>query len=213
MAQKKFMKARILIVAFAFLAAATFAAETNLTSQQAEAKYTQAIEVRTDDILKILALNDTNKIAKVHGIIIAQYRALNAWHDANDANLKAARKDTNAVAKIRASLKVLHNDFLAKLSEHLSPEQVDQVKDKMTYGKVQFTLNGYLTQYPDLPEANRQKILELLKEAREEAMDGGSAEEKTAVFQQYKGKINNYLSKEGIHPPAKKAKTTNSVAQ
>jgi hypothetical protein len=64
-----------------------------------------------------------------------------------------------------------------------------------------------------LPEANRQKILELLKEAREEAMDGGSAEEKTAVFQRYKGKINNYLSKEGIHPPAKKAKTTNSATQ
>jgi hypothetical protein len=83
----------------------------------------------------------------------------------------------------------------------------------MTYGKVQFTYNGYLTQYPDLPEVHRQKILELLKEAREEAMDGGSAEEKTAVFQRYKGKINNYLSQAGIHPPAKKAKPTNSAAQ
>jgi hypothetical protein len=194
------------------LSAATFAAETNLTPQQVEANYTKAIEGRTTDILKILALSDTNKVAKVHDIIIAQYRALNAWHDANDAKLKAARSDTNATAQIRSSLKTIHNDFLAKLAENLSSEQVDQVKDKMTYGKVQFTFNGYVSQYPDLSEAHRQKILEMLKEAREEAMDGGSAEEKTAVFQRYKGKINNYLSKEGIHSPAKKPKTTNSVA-
>jgi hypothetical protein len=207
------MKMKILATVFALWSVVAFAAETNLTPPEAEAKYTAAIEGRTADILKILALSDTNKISKVHDIIIAQYRALNAWHDANDAKLKAARKDTNAVAQIRASLKTLHNDFLGKLAENLSPEQVDQVKDKMTYGKVQFTYNGYLTQYPDSPEVHRQKILELLKEAREEAMDGGSAEEKTAVFQRYKGKINNYLSQAGIHPPAKKAKPTNSAAQ
>lgn len=204
---------KILIAAIALFSAATFAAETDLTPQQTEAKYTKAIEGRTADILKILALSDTNKIAKVHDTIIAQYRALNAWHDANDAKLKAARADTNAVAQIHSSLKTLHNDFLSHLAENLSPEQVEQVKDKMTYGKVQFTFNGYLTQYPDLPEANRQKILELLKEAREEAMDGGSAEEKTAVFQRYKGKINNYLSKEGIHPPPKKSKPANTEPQ
>jgi hypothetical protein len=74
----------------------------------------------------------------------------------------------------------------------------------MTYGKVQFTLNGYLSAYPNLPDENKAEILRLLKEAREDAMDGGSAEEKTAVFQRYKGKINNYLSKAGIHPEKKK---------
>ncbi len=206
------MITKILIAAIALLSAATFAADTNLTPQQVEANYTKAIEGRTADILKILALSDTNKVAKVHDIIITQYRTLNAWHDANDAKLKAARTDTNATAQIRSSLKTIHNDFLAKLAENLSPEQVDQVKDKMTYGKVQFTFNGYISQYPDLSEAHRQKILEMLKEAREEAMDGGSAEEKTAVFQRYKGKINNYLSKEGVHPAAKKPKVTNSVA-
>jgi hypothetical protein len=203
---------KILIAAIALISTATFAAETNLTPQQVEAKYTAAIEGRTSAILKILALSDTNKVAKVHDLIIAQYRALNAWHDANDAKLKAARKDTNAVAQIRSSLKTIHNDFLAKLGEHLTSEQVDAVKDKMTYGKVQFTFNGYVSQYPNLSEAHRQKILELLKEAREDAMDGGSAEEKTAVFQRYKGKINNYLNAEGIHPPPKKAKTPNSAS-
>jgi hypothetical protein len=104
----------------------------------------------------------------------------------------------------------LHDDFLAKLAKNLTPEQVDRVKDKMTYGKVQFTFAGYVSQYPDLSEANKQKILEFLHEAREEATDGGSAEEKTAVFQRYKGKINNYLSKQGIHPE-KKSETAQST--
>jgi hypothetical protein len=199
------MKPTIIIATLALLTANVFAAETKLTPEQ-EAKYTQAIEGRTADILKILALTDTNKIAKVHDTIIAQYRTLNAWHDANDAKLKAAGKDTNAVAQIHASLQTIHDQYLAKLAVNLTPEQVEAVKDKMTYGKVQFTYKGYVTQYSHLSDENKQKILEMLKEARELAMDGGSAEEKTAVFQRYKGKINNYLSKQGIHPDNYKEK-------
>ena len=206
------MNRNLLICLLSFLTCATFAAETNVTAQQTEANYTKAIEGRTADILKVLDLPDANKTARVHDIIIAQYRALNAWHDANDAKLKAAKSDTNAVAQIQASLKTIHNQFLAKLAENLTPEQVDAVKDKMTYGKVQFTFKGYMVEYPNLPEAQQQKVLELLKEARELAMDGGSSEEKTAIFNRYKGKINNYLSKEGFHPASNKAKTPSTEA-
>jgi hypothetical protein len=201
------MIGKFILTAALLLSVATFAADTNSTSAQAEANYTRTLEGRAADILKILGLSDTNKIANVHDVIIAQYRALNAWHDANDAKLKASRADTNAVAQIRASLKTLHDNFLSKLAENLSPPQVEQVKDKMTYGKVQFTYGGYLSQYPNLKEADKQKILELLKEAREAAIDGGSSTEKTAIFQRYKGKINNYLSEQGIHPD-KKDKTS-----
>jgi hypothetical protein len=206
------MKTILCILASLALTSSIFAAENGAYApsaspapDQAEAKYTKAIEGRTADILKILALSDQDKAAKVHDTIIAQYRALNAWHNENDAKLKAARKDTNAVAMIRASLKDLHEQFLSKLAVNLTPEQVEKVKDKMTYGKVQFTYAGYMVAYPDLSQANRDKILELLKEAREEAMDGGSAAEKTAVFQRYKGKINNFLSKQGLHPAKSKA--------
>jgi len=182
------------------------ATKTKLTPEQTEAKYTAAIEGRTADILKILALSDTNKVARVHDIIMAQYRALNAWHEANDPKLKAARADQEATAKIRASLKTLHAEFLSRLAENLTPEQIELVKDKMTYGKVQFTFAGYCAAYSDLSETNKQEILRLLKEAREEAMDGGSSDEKSAIFNRYKGKINNYLSKQGVHPDKQKAK-------
>jgi hypothetical protein len=207
------MKKFILATAVAFISATVFAAQTN-SEAAAETKYTAVIESRAADILKVLDLSDTNQAAKVHDIVIAQYRALNAWHDENDAKLKAAKADTNAVAQIRASLKSLHDSFLSKLAENLTPAQVEKIKDKMTYGKVQFTFAGYVAQYPDLSDENKAEILQLLKQAREEAMDGGSAAQKTAVFTRYKGKINNYLSKQGIHPiKPKAAPATNSVAQ
>ena len=207
------MKKTLSILVAGLLAVSAFAAETNSMSEPVEAKYNAAIEGRTADILKILTLSDTNRPTKVHDIIIAQYRALNAWHDENDAKLKAAKADTNATAQIRASLKTLHDDFLSKLAENLSPEQIEKVKDKMTYGKVQFTFAGYVAQYPNLSDENKAQILKLLKQAREEAMDGGSAAEKTAVFQRYKGKINNYLSKQGVHAAKQKtAPATNSVS-
>ena len=197
------MKQIILVATVVMFAAAALAAETNATPEQIEARYTKAIEGRTAEILKILALTDTDKTAKVHDAVIAQYRALKAWHDENDAKPKASAKDTNAVAQIRTSLKAIHDGFLAKLSESLAPELIEKVKDKLTYGKVQFTFAGYMAAYPNLAEEHQQKSLELLKQAREEAMDSGSAEEKTAVFQRYKGKINNYLSKQGVHPEKK----------
>jgi len=192
------MKKTLFIITAAVMAVSAFAAtETNLTPDQAEANYTQAIEGRAADILKILSLSNTNKAAKVRDTIIAQYRSLRAWHDANDDKLKQSAKDTNAVAQIQSSLKTLHNQFISKLSENLTPAKVEQVKDKMTYGKVKVTYDAYLEIVPGLTDADRAKILEFLKAAREEAMDCGSSKEKDAVFKKFKGKINNYLSANG----------------
>jgi hypothetical protein len=189
--------------------------KSKLTPEQAEARYTTAIDQRSEKIVQTLELSDTNMAAKVHDIIMAQYRALNGWHNTNDASLKAAKGDKVAVAKISASLKALHDEYLASLAQYLKPAQIEQVKDEMTYGKVQFTFKGYCVAYSNLSEANKQEILRLLKEAREEAMDGGSSDEKSAVFKRYKGKINNYLSKQSIHPEKKMSSgsTTNSPAK
>ena len=43
----------------------------------------------------------------------------------------------------------------------------------------------------------RRELVTHLDRQVEEAMDAGSANEKSAVFKRYKGKINNYLSAEG----------------
>lgn len=170
----------------------------DLPAEDPEAKYTQAIDKRASDIVEVLAINDSAKADRVHKTIVDQYRALRDWHDANDAKLKDKSTDAAAKAEIEKSRVALHDDFLAALATDLSPEQVETVKDKMVYGKVKVTYDAYVAMAGTLNDEQKAKILDLLKQAREEAMDGGSADEKSAVFKKYKGKINNYLASQGI---------------
>ena len=58
---------------------------------------------------------------------------------------------------------------------------------------------------PGLDDKEKARILESLKEAREEAIDGGSATEKTEIFQRHKDKLNAYLASGG-HDVAKAIK-------
>jgi len=157
--------------------------------------YSTAIENRMADILKLLALEDPTRSNRVHDVIVGQYRALKARDEVLNA---AFGKDHSQRADLyQAISRPLHDQFLARLSAELTPEQVEKVKDKMTYGKVEFTHEGYCAIVPSLTDQDKAKIMELLKAAREEAMDGGSSAEKTAIFQKYKDQINDYLNAHG----------------
>ena len=179
----------------AFCLLSVLADESGKAPQDAEAAYTRTIEKRVADILAALDLSDPARSAKAHDLLVARYRALRDWHDANDAKLKGANPEQ--AGQIKASLKASHDTFLASLSEVLTPAQVERVKDQMTYDKAKVTYDAYCEIVTNLTDGQKQRMLELLKEAREEAMDAGSAEEKSAVFNRFKGKINNYLTAEG----------------
>jgi hypothetical protein len=175
------------------------------TKADMEEVYTTAIENRTTDILKLLNMTDEAKSNVVHDIIIAQYRALRARDEAIDAKLKTDGKEinyTNRADLLAAQSKPLHEQFLAKLAVVLTPEQIEKVKNQMTYNKVAVTYDAYCSIVPGLTDADKAKILEQLKLAREEAIDGGSAPEKSAIFQKYKDQINRYLDAHG-HDTAK----------
>ena len=186
------------VAAVAFVCTGSASAQNSLPPVSAadkEAMYTTAIENRTADILKLLALEDPARSNRVHDVIVNQYRTLKAR---DEVLIAAFGKDNSQRAGLYQSIsKPLHEQFLARLSAELTPEQVEKVKDKMTYGKVQFTHEGYCAIVPGLTDQDKAKILELLKAAREEAMDGGSAGEKSAIFQKYKEQINDYLNAHG----------------
>ncbi len=170
-----------------------------------EAYYTSLIEKRTEEILAPLALNDAAKSNEVYEIIIRQYRVMRARDVLIDAQLEATGKDdnyANRVGLLEADSKALHDYFFERLSKLLTPEQVDKVKDKMTYNKVKVTYDAYNSIVPGLTDADKAKIMDLLKEAREKAVDGGSASEKSSIFQVYKDQINDYLNAHG-HDVAK----------
>jgi hypothetical protein len=182
----------------AFVCAGSAPAQNSLppvTAAEKEAMYSTAIENRTADILKLLALEDPARSNRVHDVIVSQYRALKARDEVLNA---AFGKDHSQRADLyQAISRPLHDQFLARLSAELTPEQVEKVKDKMTYDKVEFTHQGYCAIVPGLTDQDKAKIMELLKAAREEAMDGGSASEKSAIFQKYKDQINDYLNAHG----------------
>ena len=179
------------------------------TTDARDAEYLKKLDARVTPIVASLGV-DQDRVARLHPLIVAQYRAVNAWHDTHDVRLKELVKVANStdgeksaaakreIEETKASLKSLHDRFLAALSIDLRPDQIEKVKDGMTVGKVQFTYGGYLQQNPNLTEEQKAKVLGLLKDAREEAIDAGSMDEKSAIFNQYKGKINNYLVSQGV---------------
>ena len=182
------------------------------TPAELEATYTTAIEGRADDILKTLALTNSTAAGKVHDLIIAQYRVMRSRDDLINAKLEAAGKEinySNRAGELDEESKPLHDHFFAELRKLLTPQQVEDVKDKMTYNKVKVTYNAYLEIIPGLTDADKTKIMDMLKVAREKAVDGGSASEKSEIFNQYKDKINDYLNANG-HDVAKAYKDWNA---
>ena len=165
------------------------------SSADLEALYTATIESRAADILALLNLTNDTQSVKIHDIIIAQYRVLKARDAFIDAKLKAEGKEinySNRSSQIAYESKSLHDQFIANLSTSLTPAQVEIVKNKMTYNKVKVTYDAYCAIVPDLTETDKAKILESLKAAREEAMDGGSAPEKAAIFQTIRSHLQYY---------------------
>jgi hypothetical protein len=163
-----------------------------------EKEYAEVLEKRAADVLDALDLKDEAKAARVRDAVKAQYRGLRDLHDERDARMKAEPSRKDAVkAETESKVKALHERYLATLAKDLTPEQVERVKDKMTYDLVPITYKAFQDMLPDMTDAQKAHVLAQLKEARELAMDGGSSDEKHAVFGKYKGRINNYLSKEG----------------
>lgn len=180
------------------------------TAAELDTIYSANIEKRAADMLKVLALPDEAAAGRVRDAILAQYRSLRARDEAIDGMFQSLSKnapgiETNRSAVLKVLSQQLHDGFLKRLAADLTPAQIEMVKDKMTYNKVKVTYDAYCDIVPNLTEAEKVKILELLKAAREEAIDGGSADEKTAIFQRYKDQVNALLNASG-HDVAKATK-------
>jgi len=218
------MKYFVLIAAFVGVvlsAPALVHAETNqpdaVLASSAAGKEEASLHKHVQPVLAALKLGDTATEATVSDILASQFKALHAWHAANDAQIKvlwnefnrarSAQNVTNAnaaLAKIDgvyATFKPQHEKFISDLSAVLSPEQVETVKDVLTVNKVKVTYDVYLQIFPGLTEAQKEVVLQNLKAAREEAIDCESMTEKSAFFKKYKIEIeDDYLTEQGYDP-------------
>jgi hypothetical protein len=166
-------------------------------------------QARAEKIAATLGLSDAATLARVRAAIAAHYQGVNVIDDAVDARTKALKQQPAAdKAATAAAIKALHDeaepklaklhaDFLAALAADLSPAQIEQVKDGLTYGVLPLTFRVYQQMLPNLTAGQKAQLLAWLTEAREHAMDAGTSDEKHAWFGKYKGKINNYLAKAG----------------
>jgi hypothetical protein len=168
--------------------------------------YLNTLNNRAGKIVKGMELSDSEQAERVKKIIVIQYYELSKIHDNHDAKLEEIKKlegeekesaKKELKTKTHAQLYKQHAKYIAHLSAELSQDQVEQVKDGMTYGVVKRTYTGYLNLLPDLTDDQKKYIYANLVEAREFAMDAGSSKAKHAWFGKYKGRINNYLSKAG----------------
>jgi len=215
------MKKCVLCIVFAAVFAGGL---VSISAQQKEGASVATLreaeqEARTEEkhvkpILDALQLQDESRTARLRPILAEHFKALNAWHEQNDPQIKAlwgefdkARKAKSeagadvALEKIDgvyASFKPEHENFEKELSTLLDAKQIETVKDAMTVGKVAFTFKGYRDIFPGLKDEDKAVIMKNLKAAREEAIDAGSMDEKSAFFKKYKIKNEAYLNTHGF---------------
>jgi hypothetical protein len=203
----------VMITALAFttmsLSTTGVYAQKASTAQTPE-QYHDVIVKRAAKIVAALGSTDSIFNKKVTDVVADQYIQLGQIHDERNAKIKEIKtKDTvltagdkAAIEKLEAKadkqLDKLHSKYLTRLNKLCTPQQVEEIKNGMTYNVLNVTMKAYGEMLPNLTAEQKKQILDWLTEAREHAMDAESSEKKHAWFGKYKGRINNYLAKVGI---------------
>ena len=180
----------------------------DLDKENRDPKYVESIVSRSQKIVDKLGINDAKVAEDVRNVIANRYFTLNDIYETRDAKVKEI-KESDLVGEAKnnalkaaedakdAALYRIHFAFPADLSLFLTDEQIEAVKDGMTYGVLKITYDSHLDMIPSLKKEEKAQIYAWLKEAREFAIDAENSDRKHAFFGKYKGRINNYLAKRG----------------
>ena len=165
------------------------------------------VHAKAAQFVASLNLTDTAKAARVTAVIETHMAAVHDWHNSHPYTLtpEGINPITGKVfSKLERELIVdstipnaVHDELMKGLRRDLTEEQVDQILDKYTIGKVAFTMNGYKSIIPDLTSTEETEILTNLKLAREQAVDYKDIKEVSIIFKIYKTKIEDYLNTHG----------------
>ncbi|MDE7456034.1 MAG: DUF3826 domain-containing protein [Prevotella sp.] len=182
---------KVLYTALMSLFTLTISAQTvALKTEGQDPKYVETIKGRAQKIVDGLQLTDAQKAENVRNIIANRYFLLNDIHSKYDKTQQDARD---------AELYKHHFELASALALYLTDEQIDAVKDGMTYGRLKRDYKAMLEMIPSLTEQEKAQVLIYLKEAREYAMDGGDSKQKHWWFDKYRGRTNNWLSARGYN--------------
>ena len=179
---------KVLFVTFLSLLSITVSAQVSLKTEGQDSAYVQTIKSRAQKIVDGLELMDTQKAENVRNIIANRYFLLNDIHSKYDKNQQDARD---------AELYKHHFELASALALYLTEEQIDAVKDGMTFGRLKRDYKAQLEMIPSLTDDEKAQVLIWLREAREYAMDAADSKGKHFWFDKYRGRTNNWLSARG----------------
>ena len=163
-------------------------AQVALKTEGQDPQYVETIKGRAQKIVDGLGLTDATKAESVRNIIANRYFLLNDIHSKYDKTQQDA---------LYAELYRHHFELASALALYLNEEQIDAVKDGMTYGRLKRDYNAQIEMIPSLTEEEKAQVLIWLKEAREYAMDAADSKGKHFWFDKYRGRTNNWLSARG----------------
>ena len=159
-----------------------------LDDEGRDSAYVETIKGRAQKIVDGLQLTDQSQARAVRNIIANRYFLLNDIH---------AKYDKSQQDALQAELYKHHFELASTLALYLNDDQIEAVKDGMTYGRLKRDYNAQLEMIPTLSDFEKQQILIWLKEAREYAMDAADSKGKHFWFDKYRGRTNNWLSSRG----------------
>ena len=201
---------KIVLMSLLFLCGWISARAVDLNKENRDPKYVESIVNRSQKIVDKLGLTDVKVAEDVCNIIANRYFEPNDIYEIRDAKVKNVKESGLTGDAKNEALKAAENEkdaalyrshfaFPASLSLFLNEEQIEAVKDGMTYGVVKVTFEATLDMIPSLKEEEKVQIYAWLVEAREFAIDAENSNKKHAAFGKYEGRINNYLAKRGYN--------------
>lgn len=163
---------------------------------------------KTNKILEKLSLDNDSISRNVYTVIVNRYLELREIHLRYDERNKLIEAKNLAKEAMDAELEHSYYQYNSDLyrsrfsysswlSFYLDEKQMEIVKNTMTYNLLHVRYNDFLDLFPNLTQAEKNRVYNWLIEAREFSMDFETARKMRQMFTKYRGRINNYLSSRG----------------
>ncbi|MBQ9223869.1 MAG: DUF3826 domain-containing protein [Prevotella sp.] len=154
-----------------------------------------------------LKLNDQAKEERLTKVIATHLAAIREWHNTHGNMIPDGAINPTTGKKLSAMDRMVIADssqpasirqaLLDGLNADLTPEQVEQVLDMYTVGKVAFTMKAYKEVVPDMTAEDEKVLMDNLKQASLMAIDYKNMKQISAIFEIFKTKNEQYFTNSG----------------
>lgn len=166
----------------------------------------ESVMRQAQEMVQKLGLTDQRAISVTTTAIYNHRRAVRDWHNTHPYTIvpEQEKGTKRTLSKIEREViadqmipKTVRERLMKDLKKVLTDEQIEQVFDLYTVGKVAFTLQGYRSIVPDMTAEDEVFILKNLKQAREESLECKSMKAISQVFEVYKTKCEQHFTDTG----------------